>query len=313
MIVLDLEWNSGYDKTPLEEILQIGAVRLDRLGGTILSTFSIFVHPCVHRKLNRTAKALPELSASLHSPYDFPTALEAFTSWCGEDHVFADWGGDDFLVLRQNCDFWKVPVPRADRLIDLQAAFSLKAGTQQGIALYRAVEYCGIPTVFTFHNALNDAMYTALLTDWVGEAQLAFLALPKEIRRLAGCPVFPPQPCRDAGSHRSVRAALSSRGCRRLACPICGESAWVRRWFPGEGEVYYADFRCQNHGSFLCRLTLKGEEGGTVRGEVTVPPITPALLQSFDAAIRRGAIPCKIGGKSAKHRRRQSRRTPKNA
>ena len=28
MIVVDLEWNRGYDKTPLDEILQIGAVRL---------------------------------------------------------------------------------------------------------------------------------------------------------------------------------------------------------------------------------------------------------------------------------------------
>ena len=36
----------------------------------------------------------------------------------------------------------------------LQAAFSLRVGTSQGVALYRAVEYCGIPASFTFHNAL---------------------------------------------------------------------------------------------------------------------------------------------------------------
>ena len=59
MIVLDLEWNRGYDKTPLEEILQIGAVKLDKLGGTITDTFCIFVHPCVHR--NFPPKSLPLL------------------------------------------------------------------------------------------------------------------------------------------------------------------------------------------------------------------------------------------------------------
>ena len=32
MIVLDLEWNRGYDKKPLNEILQIGAVRVEQIG-----------------------------------------------------------------------------------------------------------------------------------------------------------------------------------------------------------------------------------------------------------------------------------------
>lgn len=308
MIVLDLEWNSGYDKTPLEEILQIGAVRLDKLGGTIQDTFSVFVHPCVHRKLNRTAKALPELHASLHAPYDFPTALELFVEWCGEDRVFADWGGDDFLVLRQNCEFWQVPVPHAEKLIDLQAAFSMKAGTNQGVALFRAVEYCGIPTPFTFHNALNDAMYTALLTAWISQDILDFLALPKEIRRLSNCPDFPPQPCRNAGTYLGERAALSSRNCRRVPCPVCGEITWVRRWFPGESGIYYADFRCKAHGSFLCRLTLTPAKLGQLHTELAVPPITSALLQEFHEAIQKPPIPCKPSGTPKKRRHLHRRR-----
>ena len=40
MIVLDLEWNRGYDKKPLDEVLQIGAVRMDGLGGPITDTFN---------------------------------------------------------------------------------------------------------------------------------------------------------------------------------------------------------------------------------------------------------------------------------
>ena len=38
MIILDLEWNRSYDKKPLDEILQIGAVRVDRLGGPVTDT-----------------------------------------------------------------------------------------------------------------------------------------------------------------------------------------------------------------------------------------------------------------------------------
>ena len=311
MIVLDLEWNSGYDKTPLEEILQIGAVRINGLGGRIQDTFCVFVHPCVHRKLNRTAKALPELHSALDSPYDFPAAMAAFTDWCGDDRIFADWGGDDFAVLRQNCDFWRVPCPQPQQLIDLQAAFSHKAGTNQGVALFRAVEYCGIPAPFTFHNALNDAVYTALLTDWIDQKTLDFLALPKEIRRLGSRKPFPPQPIRHAGGFLSLQSALNSRGCRRHLCPLCGEGAWVRRWYAGE-DCYYADFRCKEHGSFLCRLTLQTEENNQLRGQVEIPEVTPALLQEFDAAIRAGgAIPCKPVG-HRKQPRRHSRQTASN-
>jgi len=306
MIVLDLEWNSGYDKTPLEEILQIGAVRLDKLGGRILDTFCVFVHPCVHRKLNRTAKALPELRAALDSLYDFPAAMTAFAAWCGEDRVFADWGGDDFAVLKQNCDFWKVPCLRPAQLIDLQAAFSVKAGTNQGVALFRAVEYCGFPAPFTFHNALNDAVYTALLTAWINQDILDFLALPKEIRRLNNRQLFPPQPTRCVGGLLSVKAALNSRGCRRHLCPLCGEGTWVRRWYAGE-NCYYADFRCRKHGSFVCRLTLQEAENSHLQAQVEIPQITPSLLQQFDAAIHGGVIPCKPASrhKPPHHRNRR--------
>lgn len=314
MIVLDLEWNRGYDKTPLEEILQIGAVRIGRLGGKILDTFSIFVHPCVHKKFNHTAKALPELRSALDSPYDFPTAMRAFTDWCGDDAVFVDWGGDDYDVLRQNCDFWKVPIPTPARQIDLQAAFSLRVGTNQGVALYRAVEYCGLPTPFTFHNALNDAVYTAMVSAWIDEDTMTLLALPKEIRRLQNTPVFPPQPERETGPYASLQSALSGRGSRRPLCPLCGEAVWVRRWYSDNASLYYSDFRCKTHGSFLCRLSLSPAEGGTWKGRLSVPEMTPSLLQEFDRAIHGKAFPCKPGNKHHKsHRNWHNRRktTPK--
>lgn len=309
MIIIDLEWNRGYDKTPLEEILQIGAVKLDALGGKITDTFSIFVHPCVHKRLNRTAKTLPELDAAFDSPYDFPTALRIFKEWCGEDTVFADWGGDDFDVLRQNCEFWIVPPPEVTERIDLQLAFSLRVGTSQGVALHRAVEYCGIPTPFTFHNALNDAMYTAMVTDWLDADTMALLALPKEIRRLGNVPAFEPPVPRTVGDYGSRRSALNGRGCRRIECPLCGESSWVRKWYTAEEGVYLADFRCKEHGSFVCRLTLSAGEDRLWRGALEVPAVTPALLQEFDRAIRAECIVCQVSSHHKKHRVRS--RAPK--
>ena len=307
MIILDLEWNRSYDKIPLEEILQIGAVRLDRMGGRILDTFSVFIRPCVHKKLNRTAKALPELRQSLESTVTFSAALRSFLQWCGEETVFAGWGGDDFDVLRRNCAFWKLPVPKPVQQIDLQAAFSLRAGTRQGVALHRAVEYCGIPDTFTFHNALNDAMYTALLTAWIKPETLSLLSYPKEVRRLADGPDFPPQPRRQVGPYPSLQAALNGRGARRQVCPLCGEPVWVRRWYTAARDRYYADFRCSTHGSFLCRLTLSPTESGQWQGQLAVPEVTPALLREFDGALRAAPLNCR-GGRRKKRRRRSPQR-----
>ena len=44
VIVMDLEWNRSYDKKKLDEILQIGAVRIDAVGGTIRDTFNRFIN-----------------------------------------------------------------------------------------------------------------------------------------------------------------------------------------------------------------------------------------------------------------------------
>jgi inhibitor of KinA sporulation pathway (predicted exonuclease) len=303
MIVLDLEWNSGYDKTRLEEILQIGAVRLDALGGRITDTFSAYVHPRVHKKLNRTSKALPELQASLDSHLDFPQALTAFVKWCGADTEFADWGGDDLTILRQNCAFWKVAAPKVTHHLNLQAAFSLKVGTNHSVALYRAVEYCGIPDAFTYHNAVNDAMYTALVSAWIDSVTLTLLALPKPIRRLADSPKFPSQPIRLTGPYASRQSALSSRGCRRQTCPICGAHIWLHRWYPAGSDHYLSDLRCRDHGDFLCRLTLSPLENGQWQAAATIPEITADLLREFDAACRAGAAACAENGNQRKKRR----------
>ena len=190
-------------------------------------------------------------------------------------------------------------------------AFSLRVGTSQGLALYRAVEYCGIPDSFTFHNALNDAVYTAMVSAWIDSEAMTLLALPKELRRLRSTPAFPPQPDHQAGPYDSMKAALNGRGCRRPHCPLCGEAVWVRRWYSEQPDTYFSDFRCKAHGSFLCRLSLYPTEGGQWQGRLAVPEITPALLREFDSAIHTRSIPCKASKPRKDLRRRYRKTTPR--
>ena len=303
MIVLDLEWNRSYDNIPLEEILQIGAVRLDRLGGRITDTFNIYIRPQVHKKFNRSAKTLPELPESVRSKTSFPAALKAFLDWCGEETVFAGWGGDDFLVLAQNCAYWHLPLPQIHRQLDLQSAFSLMLGTGQRVALHWAVEYCRIPAPFTFHNALHDAVYTAAVGERISDSYLTMAGLPLRLQRFARAK-YPPQPRRRVGPFPSPAAALDSRECRQTLCPLCGQSGWIRQWFYADPRQYFSEFRCPIHGPFLWRLTLAPAGEESWQGRLTVPVITPAALQAYQAALEGHTYNCKG------HRRRPKRRRP---
>ncbi len=140
MILFDLEWNRGYDKIPLDEILQIGAVKTAFVGGPILDTFQRYIGPRIHRSYSPGAKKLPDLPQCLASTLTFGQALDDFLAWCGDETVFASWGGDDAHILEQNCAYWKLPVPKLPKSYNLQRAFSEVAGAgKQQMALWRAV------------------------------------------------------------------------------------------------------------------------------------------------------------------------------
>lgn len=119
MIVLDLEWNQPFGGRRMEEIIQIGAVRLARPGGPVVDAFNAHIRPSIYRKLSPVAKKLPESAQALTSELDFPTAYQAFLDWCGEDTLWAEWGAQDHGVLAANAAYWKLPAPPVTACIDL--------------------------------------------------------------------------------------------------------------------------------------------------------------------------------------------------
>lgn len=306
MIIFDFEWNRGYDKTPLDEILQIGAVRVDRLGGPVRDTFNVYIRPAVHKKFDLGAKKLPELETSRHSQVDFPTAMERFRAWCGAERVFAAWGSDDLKTLGRNCAYWKVAPLTTGETLDLQRAFSCLVGTGQQVALWRAVEYCGLPDVFDFHNALYDAFYTSVVAEWITPEALTASTL-RELPRFCREP-FPGQPHRKVGTFPGPEEALNARSSRRPACPLCGRKAWVLRWHAAGSHQYLAPFPCREHGKFLCRLTLDQTGDGRWHGGLSVPEITPELLREYQQTLERGeAHRCKSSGQKRKHRLKRAK------
>lgn len=321
MIVLDMEWNRGYDRKPLNEILQIGAVRIERLGGPVVGVFNACIRPTVHKKFDLGAKKLPEGKTFRSSHIRFPRAAEDFRTWCAGETVFAGWGVGDVEVLNENCKYWGLAPFQVETVYDFQRAFGHAAGTDQQIALSRAAEYCGIPDVFDYHSAVNDAMYTALLSAWISPEDLACKpepALPRRRRlalRMSKLP-FPKQPRQKVGPLPAPEDVLNAKDSRNPACPLCGQRYGVARWFtpaPEEGMdgPYYSVFTCPEHGRFLCRMALSQGEDGQWWGQWSVPDITPELKLEYAAALEGRVHICSGAGrrrkrtKTARRKRRE--------
>lgn len=264
MIIIDLEWNSGSDYSGFDEILQIGAVRIKTLGGCILGTFNIYVKPQLNTTLHPAAAKLPELQRSFSDGVCFPVAFLKFREWARHEKDYAAWGEEDFRVLQQNVSFWNLPSLSIRAVFNLQRGFGQHLGTAAQIALCKAVSYCKIPESFTFHDALNDAMYAALLTPWI---TLQDLVVPPRAAGFRHCwkwsaaPFLPPTKKRSKYLS-STQAVLNFPRMRQQNCPICGRKLWVQSWFQGQNsENYYAPLFCTEHGGFLCRLTLTAHDG----------------------------------------------------
>ena len=311
MIVMDLEWNRGYDAKPVDEILQIGAVRVDG-SGAIRDTFSVFIKPAIHKKFDRGARSLPDLESSRESDVTFPEAWGMFEAWRGDDDEFAFWGSGDFEAVRQNCAYYGLSFTEPAQVFDFQAAFSHALGEdRQQSALWRVVEYLGIPDTFTFHNALNDSVYTALVGMWLGDGARYLKPAPEKpgSRRDKFCSeVFPVTRGRRIGPFVSLEACLDSKAARISPCPICERTTWARQWHSTDGTRFYATSSCPDHGKFIIRLTFDPKSRCA---RAAVPAIDASAIYEYRRISKRGETHvCASLKGSGQKRRYRARKTP---
>ncbi len=312
MVVLDLEWNQPFGGRRMEEIIQIGAVRLARPGGPVMDSFNAHIRPSIYPKLSPVAKKLPESAQALASDVDFPAAYRAFLDWCGGDTLWAEWGAQDHGVLAANAAYWKLPAPPVTACIDLQAAFcrTLDIGLGRRMALEQAAEYCAIPLIYEFHNALYDALYAALLTAWMPQWALvpsvpkAENKPPRRRNIKFSRETYPKQPRQQVGIFPEREQVLNSRQARIVPCPLCHQPGAVESWYP-QGDVYYGVFRCENHGVFPVRISVIRRTDGKWQGRRVVPLLTDPERTAFAVARQNEPFRCTREKTYYKYRRRK--------
>lgn len=278
----------------LEEILQIGAVRCDRLGGPITDTFNVFIRPKVQKRFSPGARVLPELEASVKSHVSFSEALELFLDWCAGETRFAEWGRDDFRILVRNAVYWGIDIKLPDTYLDVQAAFGRTLGETNVFPLFHAVDYCRIPDTFTFHNALNDAAYTCLVAGFVTQEAVreSLCAITNKDMH----PIIKPKPAKKnqtrMGPFKTREQALNNLGSRRAVCPVCRHVERVGEWYGAGGDIFYGEASCPQHGPVLRRLRLTRQPDGAFWTYNDTLPATPSNLGRLRAAQRGEHVAC---------------------
>ncbi len=281
-IVLDLEWNqpiswqsAAYRKVGdrlIFEMIQIGAVKMDE-NLNILDTLSLPIAPTcylqIHPRIRRMTGLGPEELAGAPA---FREALEEFAAWCGEDYVLLTWGCDDISVLHQNVTFFECQdIPLAP-ICDIQALFARTHELKERPSLRSAMEKVSIEPdeSMAFHNARNDAWYTALVFQTLPDPAAAteFELQPKELihrqrktREKTPATPFP-----------TAEAALESETALRPACPRCGRILTLDGEYVSQSpDKYIGIGKCASHGRMLLRLGLREEEGQILLRRSVVP------------------------------------------
>ena len=169
-IVYDLEFNqkNPNDTNPTKltfEIVQIGAVKLNN-DLEITAVFNKIIRPSVHFEIHPYIENLTRITTEMVATENyFPEVYNDFLKFIGEeDFTTCTWGTADIKELIKNIRFHNLdPLNNLTKYIDIQKIVSKQLHRPKGekIGLKRAIEFFNLPIEREFHDALNDAYYTA--------------------------------------------------------------------------------------------------------------------------------------------------------
>ncbi len=169
-LVVDLEATCSEDGAVAREqmeIIEIGAVMLNRSTWQIDSEFQQFVKPVRNPYLTEfctdamfLASLLTTIKQSdVEKAPTFPEAMVNFQNWLSEfpNYIFCSWGDYDRKQFIQDCEFHGVLYPFDSEHINIKKQFSEYLGTSKGYGMAGALSKLGIELKGTHHRGIDDA------------------------------------------------------------------------------------------------------------------------------------------------------------
>ncbi len=174
-VVFDLEFNQGFNRSKNKtisdercpfEIIQIGAIKLDS-SFNIIDTFDSFVKPTIYKSIHPYIGKMTGITmADVANAPTFINVYKEFKKFISSSKktVLCVWGTADLKELYRNITYFGLPNKNLPKhYINVQSYaskyFDLPSG--KSIGLRKASENLDLDTNKSFHNAFNDAYYTA--------------------------------------------------------------------------------------------------------------------------------------------------------
>lgn len=289
-IILDMEWNQSYPKTgddakkrkTKNEIIEIGAIKLDE-NMNLVASYKRMIRPVFIRKLNSHVKKLTGITEKMLADGGFfPETIEEFREWCGEEKVIITWGYDDIPMLISCLKMYSMDSGWIGDWYNLQLIFNAQtdSGSNQK-SLKSALEYfnCQIDEAHPWHDALNDAYYTAVIC--------RNLDLKKGIEEYNSGSVK--KSAEDSGDSLKLKEIFRQQfrgvmveGRRQYPeafnnnpCPVC-HAPMVRCAWLKTGTCRLATIvECKRHGRFFVRINICRTKRGEKFARKVIYEITP--------------------------------------
>lgn len=180
-IIYDLEFNQAFVKGDKNsdlpfEIIQIGALKINE-NLEIIDSFNRLIKPTLYTEIHPYVENLTKITTDmLNTNNSFPEVYEDFLEFLGNDSfVSCVWGVCDIRELIKNIQYHDLNMKEDfKKYIDVQNFVCKLLKCQKGIkiGLKDAVEYFNIPIDSEFHDASNDAYYTAEIFKKLYSSQL---------------------------------------------------------------------------------------------------------------------------------------------
>ena len=174
-IVFDLEFNQGFDKALNKtvsnercpfEIIQIGAIKLDS-HFNIIDTFNSYVKPQIYKSIHPFVGKMTGIKAEdvINAP-TFAQVYKDFKKFVStkKNTILCVWGTGDLKELFRNITYYDLPYKSLTKSyinVQLYASMYFNNPAGKSIGLQNAIQMLNLNQDKSYHNALNDAYYTA--------------------------------------------------------------------------------------------------------------------------------------------------------
>ena len=174
------------------EIIEIGAVMVERDSLITVDEFQAFIRPVRHPQLTAFCTQLTSIrQEDVDLASDYPTVLAVFREWIYRHHVTAwgSWGNYDYRQFDVDCGYHHQPWPFGFEHTNFKKVFTDRHRLKKRVGLRTAVTMAGLSFIGINHRGIDDARnIVQLMPLLVGDAQL-----PADIPR-KGPPRAPADP-----------------------------------------------------------------------------------------------------------------------